>query len=247
MVYFSNISYTKIEADNKFAKLGAANTFSGQNTFNQRITSYKGFQTSNVNADILSMNDNAEKKANIVYKQTSTGYKNWCNMRFLWTANDTNYTNLLTFTFKPDNSVNEVEITTDLGSFVFNNKEIKGVATPTTNNSVANKQYVDNRVRLIEKVGGFSFTRQVINNATGNQVVKYYGNMNYTTIGITNTSQIISCYLKSIPSQGQHLVITFFGEYNTDNLLVEIYQYGSNTDITTSLNNATFRIGYINS
>lgn len=319
MVYFGkkqsgNLTnyYTKTEADNRYAKLSTANTFSGANTFNQRITSYKGFQTSNQNADILSMNSNNEKTSNIVYKQTSTGYTNWCNMKFLWTANDTNYTNLMTFTFKPDNSVREVDITTDLNSFSFNKKvnfkddivlknstnnngaflsnfqyqnqnftsfkfvknnstalmiletnndantatisspntnnnlSIKNLKDPTEANDAANKAYVDNRVKLIEK-SGFSFTRQVINNASGNQVIKYYGGMNYTTIGITNTSQIISCYLKSIPSSGQHLVVTFFGEYNTDNLLIEIYQYNSANDITNDLNRAIFRIGYINS
>lgn len=227
------------------AKLGAANTFTQQNTFNLRINSNKGFETTNANADILKMELQGEKTANVVFKQTQTGYLNYCNMKFAFTQNDSTYTNLLTFTFRPNNNEG-VFLSTSLNCFDFGNKEIKSVVTPTTNTSVANKQYVDNRVKLIEK-SGFSFTRQVINNAAGNQVIKYYGGMNYTTIGITNTSQILSCYLKTIPSQGQHLVVTFFGEYNTDNLLVEIYQYGSNTDITTQLNSAVFRIGYINS
>ena len=142
MVYFSNLSFTKSESDNRYAKLGAANVFAGQNTFNQRITSYKGFQTSNENADILAMNDNGEKKANVVYKQTGTGYKNWCHMQYLWTSDDSHYTNLLTFTFKPDSSANNniVEFKTDLGSFSFNKKvnfqdniELKN---PTNNNGV---------------------------------------------------------------------------------------------------------------
>lgn len=248
MVYFSNLSFTKKESDDRYAKLESANVFEGQNTFNQRITSYKGFQTSNVNADIIAMNAINEKASRIIYKQTGTGFKNWCNMKYLWTNNDSTYTNLLTFTFKPDNSNdnNIVEFTTELGSFSFNNKEIKGVSNPTTNNSVANKQYVDNRVKLIEKTG-FNFTRQELNTTSGNEITKYFASMNYTTIGITNTSQIISCYLKSIPSRGQHLVVTFFGEYNTDTLLVEIYQYNNRNDITNDLNTATFIIGYINS
>lgn len=149
MVYFSNLNYTKSESDARYAKLGAANVFAGQNTFNQRITSYRGFQTSNGNADILSMNDNAEKKANIVYKQTTTGYKNWCHMQYLWTANDTNYTNLLTFTFKPDSSTNNniVEFTTALGSFSFNKpitfKDNIELKNPTNNNGaiLTNFQY----------------------------------------------------------------------------------------------------------
>lgn len=246
MVYFSNLNYTKSESDARYAKLGAANVFAGQNTFNQRITSYRGFQTSNGNADILSMNDNAEKKANIVYKQTTTGYKNWCHMQYLWTANDTNYTNLLTFTFKPDTTVNEVDITTDLGSFSFNNKEIKGVSSPTTNTSVANKQYVDNIVKYVEKRGGLTFTRQQLNTTSGNEVTKYYANVNYSAIPIPNGKHIISCYSKSIPASGAHLVITFFPVYNTNQCLIEIYQYNSATDITSQLNGATYCFTYLN-
>lgn len=319
MVYFGkkqngNLTnyYTKTEADNRYARLASPNTFTATNTFNVRINSNKGFETTNGNADILKMDLQTEKSANIVYKQSSGSYKNFCNMKYLWTSDDTAYTNLLTFTFKPDTGNNAVEINSDLGSFTVNKPvnfknrvELKGSANnngaflenfpyqnqnytslkfvknsttallilevnndnntstisapntsnglaiknlknPTENNDATNKQYVDNRVKLIEK-SGFSFTRQVINSNAGNQVVKYYASMNYSTIGIGNNSQILSCYSKSIPAQGQHLVITFFGEYNTDTLLIEIYQYASNTDITNNLNSAVFRIGYINS
>lgn len=319
MVYFGkkqngNLTnyYTKSEADNRYARLASPNTFTATNTFNVRINSNKGFETNTNNADIMKLDYQNEKSANVVYKQSTGGYKNYCNMKYLWTNNDTAYTNLLTFIFKPDTSVNEVEFNSGLGSFSFNKKvnfkddielknstsnngaflsnfqyqnqnltsfkfvknpskallilevnndtetasittpnkvnglTIRNLANPTQNNDATNKQYVDNRVKLIEK-SGFSFTRQVINNNAGNQVVKYYASMNYSTIGIGNNSQILSCYSKSIPAQGQHLVITFFGEYNTDTLLIEIYQYASNADITNNLNSAVFRIGYINS
>ena len=237
MVYFSNISYTKIEADNRYAKLSASNVFAGQNTFNQRITSYKGFQTSNGDADILAMNDNAEKKANIVYKQTSTGYKNWCNMRYLWTSDDSHYTNLLTFTFKPDNSVNEVEITTDLGSFVFNNKEIKGVANPTTNNSVANKQYVDSKVVFVNK-NNLTFHRQEIE---ANKIYKYYtDSISYASIA-TGCTGVISVACSDIPVSAQHLVITYFPKRGGNNVVIEIYQYNSTQDISSNLRSANFQ------
>lgn len=246
MVYFSNISYTKIEADNRYAKLSASNVFAGQNTFNQRITSYKGFQTSNENADILAMNDNGEKKANIVYKQTSTGFKNWCNMRYLWTSDDSHYTNLLTFTFKPNDTENVVDINTELGSFVFNNKEIKGVATPTTNTSVANKQYVDNIVKYVEKRGGLSFHKQDIITVTGATVNKYYATVNFSNITVPNGKHIISCYFKNIPSSGQHLVLSFFPGHGNNQCLIEVYQYNNTTDITNDLNNATYSFTYLN-
>ena len=247
MVYFSNLSFTKSESDARYAKLGAANRFLGVNTFNRPIAvGGNGLATkSGDSISVVELSNQNEKSMTFDFIQPTSGFRNYCNVFFRIKENNGNYQTGYKIQIK--NNEAGLYFSTACNFYEYDNKEIKGVANPTTNTSVANKQYVDNRVRLIEKVGGFSFTRQVINNATGNLVVKYYGNMNYTTIGITNTSQIISCYLKSIPSQGQHLVITFFGEYNTDNLLVEIYQYGSNTDITTSLNNATFRIGYINS
>lgn len=242
MVYFSNISYTKIEADNRYAKLSAPNVFAGQNTFNQRITSYKGFQTSNGNADILAMNNNNEKKANVVYKQTVTGFKNWCHMQYLWTNDDSNYTNLLTFTFKPDSSNNNniVEFTTALGSFSFNNKEIKDVANPTTNTSVANKQYVDSRVAFVEK-NNINFNRQPINTTSGQQVTKYYSNsIPYADIADGCTG-VISVACSDIPVSGEHLVITYFPKRLGNNVVIEIYQYNSNTNITNNLHSANFQ------
>ena len=313
MVYFSNLSYTKIEADNKFAKLGDANTFSGQNTFNQRITSYKGFQTSNGDADILSMNSSNEKKANVVYKQTGAGFKNWCHMQYLWTNDDSHYTNLLTFTFKPDSSTNNniVEFTTALGGFTFNKKvnfqdnielknptnnngalltnfqyqsqnltslkfnknssqallvievnndtetakiecptnnnlEIKHLKNPTDANDAANKYYVDNIVKYVEKRGGLSFTKQEISTVAGATVNKYYATVNFSDITVPNGKHIISCYFKNIPSPGQHLVLSFFPGHIANQCLIEIYQYNSASNITTDLNNATYSFTYLN-
>lgn len=141
-----------------------------------------------------------------------------------------------------ENGHGRVNIKTDM---VMDNHWIGNLHDPSNAQDAATKNYVDNRVKLIEK-SGFSFTRQAINTSAGAQVYKYYGNMSYTNIGIGNNAQILSVYCKSIPSSGQHIVITFFGEYQTDNLLIEIYQYGSDTNITNDLNSAIFRIGYIN-
>lgn len=250
MVYFSkkqlaSVAYTKSEADAKFAKLASPNNFTGANTFSQTINSNKGFETTSNNADILKMDLQAQKTANIVYKQSQTGYLNYCNFKYLFTANDTTYTKLLEFEFRP-NSNEGVFINTDLNNITFNNKEIKGVASPTTNTSVANKQYVDNIVKYVEKVGGLSFTRQPLNQTTGQQVIKYYCNINYSTINIPNGKHIISCYSKTIPAQGAHLVITFFPVYQANQCLIEIYQYNSSTDITTNLNGATYCFTYLN-
>lgn len=319
MVYFGkkqtgNLTnyYTKTEADNRYARLASPNTFTATNTFNTRINSNKGFETNTNNADIMKLDYQQEKSANVVYKQSSGGYKNYCNMKYLWTNNDTAYTNLLTFIFKPDTSVNEVEFNSGLGSFSFNKKvnfksdielksptsnngafltnfqyqnqnltslkfvknpskamlilevnndnetanistpnkvdglTIKNLANPTQNNDATNKQYVDGIVKYIEKAGGLSFTKQEISTVAGARVNKYYANINYSTINIPNGKHIISCYCKTIPSSGQHLVITFFPQYATNQCLIEIYQYNNTTDITTQLNGATYCFTYLN-
>lgn len=317
MVYFSkkqasSLGYTKSEADAKFAKLSLANTFTNTNTFNNRINSNKGFETTSSNADILKMDLQTEKSANVVYKQSSSGYKNFCNMKYLWTNNDTAYTNLLTYIFKPDTGNNEVEITSDLASFTvtkpvnFKNRvELKGsannngaflenfpyqnqnytslkfvknstnalliievnndnstatISAPNTNNNLAikslknptdandatNKQYVDGIVKYVEKAGGLTFTRQEISTVSGARVNKYYANVPFSTINIPTGKHIISCYLKSIPASGHHLVITFFPQQATNQALIEIYQYNNTTDITTQLNGATYCFTYLN-
>lgn len=251
MVYFSkkqaaSVAYTKQEADAKFARLSLANTFTSNNTFNNPIV-VGGSILAKKDANSVSafeITNQSEKTIHFDYIQPTSGFRNYCNIDFrIKEANGSFQTG---FKIQIQNTQANLVFSTDCSAYSFSNKEIKEVSNPTSSTSVANKQYVDNRVKLIEKTG-FSFRRQTLNTNAGNEVTKYYASMNYTTIGITNTSQIISCYLKSIPSQGQHLVVTFFGEYNTDTLLVEIYQYNNRNDITNDLNTATFIIGYINS
>ena len=251
MVYFSkkqasSLGYSKQEADTKFAKLSLANTFTNNNTFNNPIVigGNIALKKSGQEVSDIEITNQNEKTIHFDFIQPTSGFRNYCNVDFRIKQGTGNFET--GFKIQIQDAQHDLIFSTDCVAYSFNNKEIKGVATPTANTSVANKTYVDNKVKLIEK-SGFSFTRQQLNTTSGNEVTKYYATMTYTTIGITNTSQILSCYLKSIPSQGQHLVVTFFGEYNTDTLLVEIYQYNNTSDITNDLNRATFRIGYINS
>ena len=237
-----NTLTTRVDTiENKYAKKNEANTFTAINTFNDRITSNKGFYTASANADILKMDLQNEKKANIVFKQSTGGYKNFCNMRYLWTQNDTNYTNLLTFTFKPENNAsnNQVEITSDLGNFHLN-KPIIGAPNPTIDTQLTNKRYVDSRIVFVDK-NNLTFHRQEINTTQGQQVTKYYcDQIPYADIA-TGCSHIISIACNDIPVSGSHLVITWFPKRNGNNALIEVYQYNSSTDITSNLQSATFQ------
>lgn len=227
--------------ENKYVKKDEANTFTAINTFNQRINSNKGFETTNGNADILKMDLQNEKTANIVFKQSTGSYKNFCNMKYLWTADDSNYTNLLTFTFKPqnDSNNNQVMITSDLGSFNLN-KPIIGSPNPTQDTQLTNKQYVDSKVVFVTK-NNINFHRQEINTTQGQQVTKYYcDQIPYSDIA-TGCSNIISIACNDIPVSGAHLVITWFPKRFGNNALIEIYQYNSSADITSDLRSANFQ------
>ena len=251
MVYFSkkqlsSVAYTKQEADNKFAKLSVANAFSGNNTFNNPIIiggSILAKKDSN-SVSAIELTNQGEKSITFDFIQPTTGFRNYCNVFFR--IKEANGSFQSGFKIQIQNTDANLVFSTDCNAYSFSNKEIKDVNNPTSNKSVANKQYVDNIVKYVEKVGGLSFTRQPLNQTAGQQVIKYYCNINYSTINIPNGKHIISCYSKTIPAQGAHLVITFFPVYQANQCLIEIYQYNSSTDITTNLNGATYCFTYLN-
>ena len=117
------------------------------------------------------------------------------------------------------------------------------VATPTDNNHVATKEYVDNRIKYVEKVGGLSFNRD--NPIIENKLCKYWARVDYSDLGIPNGKTIISCNIKK-PANGQAISLSFFPVNNTNQVLIEIYNYNNASDIKSQLNGLTYCFTYIN-
>ena len=117
------------------------------------------------------------------------------------------------------------------------------ISDPTTNNHAANKQYVDNRIKYVEKVGGLSFNRD--NPIIENKICKYWARVNYSDLGIPNGKTIISCNIAK-PADSRHLSLSFFPKNGTNQCLIEIFQYNETSDIRTQLNGLTYCFTYIN-
>ena len=117
------------------------------------------------------------------------------------------------------------------------------VATPTDNNHVTNKEYVDNRIKYVEKVGGLSFTRD--NPIIENKLCKYWARVNYSDLGIPNGKTIISCNIAK-PADSKSISLSFFPVNTANQALIEIYQYNETTDISSALNALTYCFTYIN-
>ena len=251
MVYFSkkqasSLGYTKQEADTKFAKLSIANTFTNNNTFNNPIVVGGNIALKKSGGEVtdVEITNQNEKTIHFDFIQPTSGFRNYCNVDFRIKQGTGNFET--GFKIQVQDNQHDLIFSTDCTAYSFSNKELKQVATPTANTSVANKQYVDGIVKYVEKVGGLTFTRQQLNTTSGQEVTKYYCNINYNTISIPNGKHIISCYSKTISAQGAHLVITFFPVYQANQCLIEIYQYNSATDISNNLNSATYCFTYLN-
>ena len=117
------------------------------------------------------------------------------------------------------------------------------VATPTDNNHVATKEYVDNRIKYVEKVGGLNFTKDT--HIIDGKLCKYWAQVNYTDLGIPDGKTIISCNIKK-PANGQSISLSFFPVNNTNQVLIEIYNYNNASDIKSQLNGLTYCFTYIN-
>ena len=115
------------------------------------------------------------------------------------------------------------------------------VATPTDNNHVTNKEYVDGKIKFIEKTG-ISFTRQELE---AGKVTKYWAQINYSDLPIPNGKKIVSCNAKK-PVDSQHMLVSFFPSNSDNQALIEVYQYNSTTDITNNLRQTIFCLTYIN-
>ena len=115
------------------------------------------------------------------------------------------------------------------------------VATPTDNNHVTNKEYVDGKIKFIEKTG-ISFTRQELE---AGKVTKYWAQINYSDLPIPNGKKIVSCNAKK-PIDSQHMLVSFFPSNSDNQALIEVYQYNSTTDITNNLRQIIFCLTYIN-
>ena len=218
--------YTKTQSDAKYAKLGEANTFTGTNTFNEDTNFNNTINFKNPS------NNNGAFLDNFVYNRN-----NLTALKFV----KNNNTALMILEVNNDNSSATIS-----SPSTNNNLAIKNLKNPTENNDAANKNYVDNIVKYVEKAGGLSFTRQPLNTTSGNELTKYYAYVSYSSIPVPNGKHIISCYSKSIPASGHHLVITFFPQQTTNQALIEIYQYNNTTDITNQLNGATYCFTYLN-
>lgn len=211
-------------AINGCAKLGSANTFTQINTFNAQ-TNFKS------KLEFKKTNDNGIYIDNYDY-----GSENYTALKFFKGS-----TNALQI--ECNNTTNTATIS---APNLTGRLHINNLATPVNSDNAANKQYVDGIVKYVEKVGGLSFTRQPLNQTQGQQVTKYYATINYSDIPIPNGKHIISCYSKTIPVSGAHLVITFFPVWSANQCLIEIYQYNDSTDIHTNLNAATYCFTYLN-
>ena len=117
------------------------------------------------------------------------------------------------------------------------------VATPTDNNHVTNKEYVDNRIKYVEKVGGLSFTKDT--DIISGKLCKYWARVNYSDLGIPNGKTIISCNIAK-PADSKSISLSFFPKNAQNQCLIEIFQYNETSDIRTQLNGLTYCFTYIN-
>lgn len=115
------------------------------------------------------------------------------------------------------------------------------VATPTEANHVTNKEYVDEKIKFIEKTG-ITFTRQELE---AGKVVKYWAQINYSDLPVPNGKKIVSCNAKK-PVDSQHMLVSFFPSNRDNQALIEVYQYNSTVDITNNLRQTIFCLTYIN-
>ena len=201
-------------------KLNSNNTFTGTNTFNG-VTNFH----------------------NAIYFKNTTNNNGAFLQNFDY--NSENYT-ALKFTKNPSAAVLIFEVNYDRNTATIsspttnNHLYINNLANPTSDNQAANKAYVDTRVFFLTK-NNITFTRQTINTTAGNQVTKYYSNnIPYSGI-LPNCTNVISVTCSDIPVSGEHLVITWFPKRSGNNVLIEIYQYGSNNDIKSQLDRANFQ------
>ena len=208
--------YTKTESDAKYAKLATANTFTQTNTFNE---------DTNFNNTIN-------------FKNPSNG-----NGAFLDNFDFGNNLTSLKFTKNPTKAllILEVDNNSEIAKIECPNKvnglSIHSLANPTNANDATNKAYVDSKVVFLTK-NNLTFTRQQIE---ANKIYKYYTNsIPYRDI-LPECTGVISVACSDIPVNGQHLVITYFPKRGGDYVVIEIYQYNSNTDITSNLHSANFQ------
>ena len=237
MVYFSNLSFTKSESDARYAKLGAANRFLGVNTFNRPIAvGGSGLATkSGDSISVVELSNQGEKSMTFDFIQPTSGFRSYCNVYFRIKENNGSYQT--GYKIQIRNNDAGLYFSTACNFYEYDNKEIKGVANPTTNTSVANKQYVDSRVVFVDK-NSLTFHRQEIE---ANKIYKYYTDaIPYRDI-LQGCTGVISVACSDIPVSAQHLVITYFPKRQGNNVLIEIYQYNSNTDITNNLHSANFQ------
>lgn len=221
MVYFSNLSINNLKNDvsqikqdlTTFVKVNANNTFTGTNTFTNTLT-FKN-----------STNNNGAFFQNLEY------YGNVTSLKFV----KNNSTALMIL------EVNNTNNTATISSPNTNNGlHINNLSNPVNPDNATNKAYVDSRVFFLTK-NNITFTRQEINTTAGNQVTKYYSNsIPYSGI-LPNCTNIISISCADIPASGEHLVITWFPKRGGNNALIEIYQYGSSTNIKSQLDRANFQ------
>ena len=260
MVYFG-----KKQIGSGSATLAGNNTFTGNNTFNNpvvvgnptannqatnkqyvdnAINGCAKLASANTFTQINTFNNQANFKSKIELKKTNNNGVYIDNFDYA----SENYSAIKFF--KGSTNALQIEVNNDTNvatiSYPSHSININNLANPTNNDNAANKGYVDGIVKYVEKVGGLSFTRQELNRTQGQQVTKYYAIINYSDIPIPNGKHIISCYSKTIPASGAHLVITFFPVWSANQCLIEMYQYNDSTDIHTQLNNATYCFTYLN-
>lgn len=151
MVYFSNLNYTKSESDARYAKLGAANRFLGVNTFNRpiNISASNAIAKTGNSINVVELTDQNEKTMTFDFIQPTSGFRNYCNVFFRIKEADGAYQT--GYKIQIRNNDAGLYFSTACNFYEYDNKEIKGVANPTTNTSVANKQYVDTTVTGLMK------------------------------------------------------------------------------------------------
>lgn len=212
MVYFS-----KKQAASGSATISGNNTFTGVNTFNEDTNFNNTINFKNPS------NNNGAFLDNFVYNQN-----NLTALKFV----KNNTTALMILEVNNDNSTATIS-----SPSTNNNLAIKNLKNPTENNDATNKAYVDSRVVFVDK-NSLTFHRQEIE---ANKIYKYYTDaIPYRDI-LQGCTGVISVACSDIPVSAQHLVITYFPKRQGNNVLIEIYQYNSNTDITNNLHSANFQ------
>lgn len=142
-----NLSNRVTTLETNAAKKNEANTFTQSQTINGHIQTNNGLRSDNANPTLTTIVNQGEKNLNILFEQPNAGFRNFCHINFnVKEGSSGTPATILKLSSKGGNDKG-LFITTEENKLKFENPTTISnglVPTPTMDNGIANKTYVDN-------------------------------------------------------------------------------------------------------